>query len=45
MGFEYARIWAVHNTTTIQMEGGKNYSNSTHPIWKCGARGFLVILV
>ncbi len=33
MGFEYARMWAFHNTTT-QMEGGKSDSNPTHPISK-----------
>jgi hypothetical protein len=43
--FEYVGMWVVHNTTTIQMEVGKSYSNSTHPILKWGAWGFLVVLV
>jgi hypothetical protein len=45
MGFEYAGMWVVHNTTTIQMEGGKSYLNSTHHILKWVALGFLVVLV
>jgi hypothetical protein len=32
MGFEYVGMWDVHNTAKIQMEGGINYSNLTHPI-------------
>jgi hypothetical protein len=34
MGFEYVGMWPFHNTTTTQMEGGKNDSNPTHPILK-----------
>jgi hypothetical protein len=34
---EYVEMWDVHNIATIQMEGGINYSNLTHPISKWGA--------
>jgi len=37
MGFEYARMWAIHNTVTTQMEGGRSYSNLTHHSSKWGA--------
>jgi hypothetical protein len=43
MGFEYVGMWAFHNTITTQMEGGKNDSNSTHPISKLV--GLMVVLV
>jgi hypothetical protein len=43
--FQYVGMWVVHNIATIQMEVGRSYSNSTHPILKWGAWGFLVVLV
>jgi hypothetical protein len=39
MGFEYARMWAIYNTVTNQMEGGRSYSNLTHHISKMGCLG------
>ncbi len=34
MGFEYVGMWAFHNITKIQMEGGKSDSNPTQLISK-----------
>jgi len=45
MAFEYVGMWAFHNTTVIEMEGGKSDSNSTCPILKWVAWGLVVVLV